>query len=89
MLHLKRSPVTIASTVNSVYNTETDLFAAYPLWIDTESVKSELSFLSTQSGQYISAAPARAPPVPSGPVQNIPTPSPTLSITEDHSGPAR
>jgi ABC-type Na+ efflux pump permease subunit len=69
--------------VNSVYNTETDLFAAYPLWIDTESVKSELSFLSTQSGQYISAAPARAPPVPSGPVQNIPTPSPTLSITED------
>jgi ABC-type Na+ efflux pump permease subunit len=69
--------------VNSVYNTETDLFAAYPLWIDTESVKSELSFLSTQSGQYISAAPARTAPVPSGPVQNIPTPSPTLSITED------
>jgi ABC-type Na+ efflux pump permease subunit len=69
--------------VNSVYNTETDLFAAYPLWIDTESIKSELSFLSTQSGQYISAAPARAPPVPTGPVQNIPTPSPTLSITED------
>jgi ABC-type Na+ efflux pump permease subunit len=69
--------------VNSVYNTETDLFAAYPLWIDTESVKSELSFLSTQSGQYISAAPSRTAPVPSGPVQNIPTPSPTLSITED------
>jgi ABC-type Na+ efflux pump permease subunit len=69
--------------VNSVYNTETDLFAAYPLWIDTESIKSELSFLSTQSGQYISAAPARVPPVPTGPVQNIPTPSPTLSITED------
>ena len=28
--------------VNSVYNSETDLFAAYPLWIDSESVKSEL-----------------------------------------------
>ncbi len=28
--------------VNSVYNTETDLFAAYPLWIDSESVRSEL-----------------------------------------------
>ena len=69
--------------VNSVYNTETDLFAAYPLWIDTQSVKSELSFLSTQSGQYISAAPSRAAPVPSGPVQNIPTPSATLLITED------
>jgi ABC-type Na+ efflux pump permease subunit len=69
--------------VNSVYNTEKDLFAAYPLWIDTESVKSELSFLSTQSGQYISATPARTSPVPSGPVLNIPTPSPTLSITED------
>ena len=69
--------------VNSVYNTETDLFAAYPLWIDTETVKSELSFLSTQSGQYISATPSRIAPVPSGPVENIPTPSPALSITED------
>jgi ABC-type Na+ efflux pump permease subunit len=69
--------------VNSVYNTETDLFAAYPLWIDSESVKSELSFLATQNGQYLSAAPSRAPPVPEGVVQNIPTPSPALSITED------
>jgi len=69
--------------VNSIYNTETDLFAAYPLWIDSESVKSELSFLSTQSGQYISAAPSRVAPIPEGMIQNIPTPSPTLSITED------
>ena len=69
--------------VNSIYDTETDLFAAYPLWIDTQSVKSELSFLSTQSGQYISAAPVRAPPVPTGPIANIPTPSASLSITED------
>ena len=45
--------------VNSVYNTENDLFAAYPLWIDTQSVKSELTFLATQSGQYVSAAPRR------------------------------
>ncbi len=57
--------------VNSIYNSETDLFAAYPLWIDSESVKSELSFLATQSGQYISAAPSRAAPVPEGVVQNI------------------
>ena len=48
-----------AKYVNSVYNTENDLFAAYPLWIDTQSVKSELSFLATQSGQYVSAAPGR------------------------------
>jgi ABC-type Na+ efflux pump permease subunit len=69
--------------VNSVYNSETDLFAAYPLWINSESVKSELSFLATQSGQYISAAPSRVAPVPEGPVQNIPTPSPILAISED------
>jgi ABC-type Na+ efflux pump permease subunit len=69
--------------VNSIYNSETDLFAAYPLWIDSESVKSELSFLATQSGQYISAAPSRAAPVPEGVVQNIPNPSPTLSLSAD------
>ena len=72
-----------AKYVNSVYNTETDLFAAYPLWIDSVSVKSELSFLATQSGQYISAAPGRVAPIPEGAVQNIPTPSPTLSISQD------
>jgi ABC-type Na+ efflux pump permease subunit len=69
--------------VNSVYNTETDLFAAYPLWIDTQSVKSELSFLATQNGQTISAAPSRVAPVPTGEIANVPTPSPALSITED------
>ena len=72
-----------AKYVNSVYDSESDLFAAYPLWIDTQSVTSELTFLSTQSGQYVSAAPGRAPPVPTGVVQNVPTPSPTLSVTED------
>ena len=69
--------------VNSVYNREEDLFAAYPLWIDTQSVKSELSFLSTQSGQYVSVAPNRAAPVPEGKVEKIATPSPTLSVTKD------
>ncbi|MDD1694659.1 MAG: ABC transporter permease [Methanoregula sp.] len=72
-----------AKYVNSVYNTQDDLFAAYPLWIDTQSVKSELSFLATQSGQYISAAPARSAPVPEGVVEQLATPSPTLSVTED------
>jgi ABC-type Na+ efflux pump permease subunit len=69
--------------VNSVYNNETDLFAAYPLWIDSQSVKSQLSFLSTQNGQYVSAAPNRGPPVPQGDIQEIPTPSPTLAISEN------
>jgi ABC-type Na+ efflux pump permease subunit len=69
--------------VNSIYNTEHDLFAAYPLWIESESVKSELSFLATQSGQYVSATPRRIAPVPEQPVQNIPTPSPTLSLSKD------
>ena len=35
--------------VSSVYNSEEDLFAAYPLWIDVQNVKSELTFLATQS----------------------------------------
>jgi hypothetical protein len=69
--------------VNSIYNTETDLFAAYPLWIDTQSVKSELNFLATQSGQYISANPLRTAPVPEGEIKTIPTPSPTLAISEE------
>lgn len=72
-----------AKYVGSVYNREEDLFAAYPLWIDTQSVKSELSFLATQSGQYVSAAPVRAAPVPEGPVEQIATPSPTLSVTKE------
>jgi ABC-type Na+ efflux pump permease subunit len=70
--------------LNNVYNSADDLFAAYPLWIDTQNVKSELDFLATQSGQYVSAAPARgAAPVPVGTIENIPTPSPTLGFTEE------
>jgi len=69
--------------VSTVYNQESDLFAAYPLWIDSESVKSQLTFLSTQSGQYVQVIPRRTAPIPSGPVQSVPTPSPTLGITQD------
>jgi ABC-type Na+ efflux pump permease subunit len=72
-----------AKYVNSIYNSENDLFAAYPLWIDTQSVKSELTFLSTQSGQYVSAAPRRIAPVPEGEIKNIPTPSPALAISQE------
>ncbi len=72
-----------AKYVNSVYNREEDLFAAYPLWIDTQSVKSELNFLATQSGQYVSAAPVRSAPVPENPIEQVATPSPTLSVTKE------
>jgi len=69
--------------VNSVYNGEEDLFAAYPLWIDVQPQKSELDFLATQSGQSVSAPPGRQAPVPEGPVMEIPTPSPTLAFTRE------
>ena len=72
-----------AKYVNTVYNRETDLFAAYPLWIDVQTVKSELTFLSTQSGQYVQAAPSRKAPVPEGEISNVPTPSPALDFTKE------
>ncbi|MDO9325437.1 MAG: ABC transporter permease [Methanoregula sp.] len=72
-----------AKYVNTVYNRESDLFAAYPLWIDVQTVKSELSFLSTQAGQYVQAAPSRVAPVPQGEISAIPTPSASLDFTKD------
>lgn len=72
-----------AKYVNGVYTTQDDLFAAYPLWIDTQSIQSELSFSATQSGQRVGAPPSRGPPVPEGTIEEIATPSPTLSATED------
>jgi len=72
-----------AKYINSVYNTEEDLFAAYPLWIDAQSVKSELTFLATQSGQYIGAASRQVAPVPEGEVKMVPTPSSSLSISQE------
>jgi ABC-type Na+ efflux pump permease subunit len=72
-----------AKYVNSVYNRESDLFAAYPLWIDVQTVKSELTFISTQSGQYVQAAPSRKAPVPEGEISAIPTPSASLDFTKE------
>jgi ABC-type Na+ efflux pump permease subunit len=69
--------------VNSVYNQEDDLFAAYPLWIDVQDVKSELDFMATQSGEYVKAAPNTGAPVPVGEIKSIPTPSPTLQFSQD------
>jgi len=72
-----------AKYVNSVYSRQDDLFAAYPLWIDTQSIQSALSFSATQSGQRVGAPPQRGPPVPEGTIEEIATPSPTLAATED------
>lgn len=63
---------------------EPDLFAAYPLWIDLEYVKSEIDFVATESGQQVGAVvDARDPPVPSGPVEAVPLPSSAISVSED------
>jgi ABC-type Na+ efflux pump permease subunit len=69
--------------LNQVYAQESDLFAAYPLWIDVQNIKSELDFTATLAGQQV-AAPIRQsrPPVPSGPIIEIATPAPTLGIPE-------
>ncbi len=67
----------------SVYNRQDDLFAAYPLWIDTQNIKSEMDFSATQSGQYISARPGSAAPVPEGEVLDVPTPSPMLEFSKE------
>jgi ABC-type Na+ efflux pump permease subunit len=72
-----------AKYVSHIYTGEDDLFAAYPLWIDIRTVKSELDFLATQSGRSVIAAPGRDVPLPEGPVVEIPTPSPALGFTKE------
>jgi ABC-type Na+ efflux pump permease subunit len=73
-----------ARYVASVYNREGDLFAAYPLWIDLQAVKSELSFDATQSGQYLSLQQRSGEsPVPEGPVAVVATPAPQLPVPEE------
>jgi len=68
-----------AQYVASVYNQETDLFAAYPLWIDSQYVKSELDFQATQSGQYLSVRQrSLTPPVPAGPVVQVTPPAASI-----------
>ncbi|BBL67339.1 PrsW family intramembrane metalloprotease [Methanoculleus chikugoensis] len=63
---------------------EPDLFAAYPLWIDLEYVKSEIDFLATQSGQQVGApAEAGRPPVPSGPVEAVTPPASAMPVSEE------
>ncbi|KUL00959.1 MAG: ABC-type transport system permease protein [Methanoculleus marisnigri] len=70
--------------VSHVATREPDLFAAYPLWIDLQYVKSEIDFLATQSGQQVGApADARVPPAPSGPVEAVTVPPSAMPVSED------
>lgn len=70
--------------VNAVYTSQPDLFAAYPLWVDLQSVKSQLDFIATQSGQQVAAAPrADRIPVPEGTVVQVSTPSAGIDIAPD------
>lgn len=69
----------------SVYNQEQDLFAAYPLWIDIQNIKSELNFTATQQGQAAFNAVPRVTgvPIPEGSVEPIETPAAGISLSED------
>jgi len=67
--------------LNSIYSQQEDLFAAYPLWIDVQNIKSELDFAATQSGTRVAAPPrSTAAPVPEGPVTDIEPPESGIDI---------
>ena len=63
--------------LDNIYRQQTDLFASYPVWVDSEYVVSELDFLATQNGRSI-AAPylvSQTPPEPEQPVLGITYPT--------------
>jgi len=69
---------------SNVYNQQSDLFAAYPLWIDVQYVKSELDFAATQSGQQISVRPrSNQLPTPTGPVEPVVLPEASIGISAE------
>ncbi|QSZ67016.1 ABC transporter permease [Methanofollis aquaemaris] len=69
---------------NTIYGTADDLFAAYPLWIDTTEVRSELDFTATEAGTSAGMQrPSHSAPKPSGTVEAVPTPAADLGIDED------
>ncbi|WAI02106.1 ABC transporter permease family protein [Methanogenium organophilum] len=70
--------------VTAQYNREDDLFAAYPLWIDIQYVKSELDFTATEAGRGIAGAPnPYQNPVPERPVRAVPEPSADVGYTKE------
>ncbi|NLZ30496.1 MAG: PrsW family intramembrane metalloprotease, partial [Methanomicrobiales archaeon] len=70
--------------VSRVAAGEPDLFAAYPLWVDLQYVKSEIDFVTTGSGQQASTpASSRRSAVSSDPVDVMPLPPSTMPVQED------
>ena len=71
--------------VGFIYNQQTDLFAAYPLWIDTQYVKSELDFLATQQGERLFGPGQLSglPPVPDLPYETVEIPSGSMGVSTD------
>ena len=68
----------------ALYNREDDLFTAYPLWIEEETVKSELDFIATQSGRMAVSPPnPNVKPVPEIPPVEVKPPSAEIGITEE------
>jgi len=68
----------------SLYNREEDLFAAYPLWIEEEYIKSEIDFIATQSGQRAIAPPnPSVKPYPDTRPVTIPTPSSQIEVSRE------
>ncbi|MDD5419180.1 MAG: PrsW family intramembrane metalloprotease, partial [Methanomicrobiaceae archaeon] len=75
--------------VSRVLSGQEDLYAAYPLWIDLQYVKSELDFDATESGIMVGGLPdPHTLPLPEGPVEEVPPPvaGPDLSMEELRQG---
>lgn len=69
---------------NSLYSGEEDLFAAYPLWIEVESVRSEVDFSSPgTASRVITPQPKGFSVIPKGPVEFVPPPEADIGISHE------
>jgi ABC-type Na+ efflux pump permease subunit len=69
---------------NSLYSREEDLFAAYPLWIDVENVRSEVDLSSPGSASRVITTQQQGTSVlPRGPVEFVPPPGPGIGVSSD------
>lgn len=69
---------------NSVYSQEEDIFAAYPLLVRTEAVRSELDFSVARTGmQVVSPVRSSRAPEPAGPVTFVPPPDPGAGVSAE------
>jgi ABC-type Na+ efflux pump permease subunit len=69
---------------NSLFSREEDLFAAYPLWIDVENVRSEVDFSSPgSSSRVITPQQQGASVLPRGPVEFVPPPGAGIGVSSE------